>query len=118
MSQIETSSRLVNFGSIPHDYLNVSEQLLTERTILNSIKKTGRLVIISKEPVTASAAGEIAAIAADKGFLFPKSPVKRVCAPDMIVPFSPILEKSWIPGENVSPHEILPTIGTTAKTSV
>ena len=100
MSQIETSSRLVNFGSMSHDYLNVSEQLLTERTILNSIKKTGRLVIISKEPVTASAAGEIAAIAADKGFSFPKSPVKRVCAPDMIVPFSPILEKSWIPGEN------------------
>ena len=65
MSQIETSSRLVNFGSMSHDYLNVSEQLLTERTILNSIKKTGRLVIISKEPVTASAAGEIAAIAAD-----------------------------------------------------
>ena len=72
---------------------------LDKQTILDSVKKTGRLVIMDEEPKTGSAAAEIAAIAADEAFYFLKKPVKRVCAPDTPVPFSPVLEKFYMPDE-------------------
>ena len=72
---------------------------LDKQTILDSVKKTGRLVIMDEEPKTGSAAAEIAAIAADEAFYFLKTPVKRVCAPDTPVPFSPVLEKFYMPDE-------------------
>jgi pyruvate dehydrogenase E1 component beta subunit len=72
---------------------------LDKQTIIDSVKKTGRLVIMSEEPKTGSAAGEIAAIVADEAFDFLDAPVKRVCAPDTPVPYSPVLEKFWMPDE-------------------
>ena len=73
---------------------------LDRKTILDSVKKTGRLVIISEEPISGSAAAEIAAIIADEGFDYLKAPIKRVCAPDTPIPFAPCLEKFWMPEEN------------------
>jgi pyruvate/2-oxoglutarate/acetoin dehydrogenase E1 component len=72
---------------------------LDKQTIIDSVKKTGKLVIMSEEPVTGSTAGEISAIVADEAFDFLKAPIKRVCAPDTPVPFSPFLEKIWMPDE-------------------
>jgi len=72
---------------------------LDKETIIDSVKKTGRLVIISEEPRTGSAAGEISAIIAEEAFDFLDAPIKRVCAPDTPVPFSPVLEKFWVPDE-------------------
>jgi len=72
---------------------------LDKQTIINSVKKTGRLVIISEEPMTGSAAGEISAIVAEEAFDFLDAPIKRICAPDTPVPFSPVLEKFWMPSE-------------------
>ncbi|MFC2038424.1 alpha-ketoacid dehydrogenase subunit beta [Chloroflexota bacterium] len=73
---------------------------LDKETFLNSVKKTGRLVVTTEEPVTGSAASEIAAIAADEAFDYLDAPIKRVCAPDTPIPFSAELEKVWIPDEN------------------
>jgi len=73
---------------------------LDKQTIIDSVKKTGRLVIISEEPRTGSAAAEIAATVAEEAFDFLDAPVKRVCAPDTPIPFSPALEKFWLPDEN------------------
>jgi len=72
---------------------------LDKETILKSVKKTGRLVVLSEEPVTGSAAGEIAAIVADEGYDSLKAPIKRVCAPDTPIPFGANLEKFWMPDE-------------------
>jgi 2-oxoisovalerate dehydrogenase E1 component len=72
---------------------------LDKPAIIDSVKKTGRLVIMDEEPVTGSAAGEIAAVIADEAFDFLDAPVKRVCAPDTPVPFSSALEKFWMPDE-------------------
>ena len=72
---------------------------LDKETIINSVKKTGRLVIMSEEPMTGSAAAEISAIVAEEAFDFLDAPIKRVCAPDTPIPFSPVLEKFWMPGE-------------------
>ena len=72
---------------------------LDKQTIIDSVKKTGRLVIMSEEPQTGSAAGEISAIVAEEAFDFLDAPIKRVCAPDTPIPFSPVLEKFWVPDE-------------------
>ena len=72
---------------------------LDKQTIIDSVKKTGRLVIMSEEPLTGSSAGEISAIVAEEAFDFLDAPIKRVCAPDTPIPFSPILEKFWVPDE-------------------
>jgi len=72
---------------------------LDKKTIIDSVKKTGRLVVMSEEPKTGSAAAEISAIVAEEAFSFLKAPIKRVCAPDTPIPFSPVLEKFWMPDE-------------------
>jgi pyruvate dehydrogenase E1 component beta subunit len=72
---------------------------LDRETVLNSVKKTGRLVVLDEEPKTGSWAGEVAAIVAEEGFDYLDAPIKRVCAPDTPIPFSPPLEKFWLPDE-------------------
>jgi pyruvate dehydrogenase E1 component beta subunit len=72
---------------------------LDKETIINSVKNTGRLIIMDEEPKTGSAAGEIAAMVADEAFDFLDAPIKRVCAPDTPVPYSPVLEDFWIPDQ-------------------
>jgi len=67
--------------------------------ILKSVGKTGRLVIADEEPKMGSAACSIAAVVAEAGFDLLKKPVKLICAPDTPVPFSPPLEKFWMPSE-------------------
>lgn len=70
-----------------------------KQAIIDSVKKTGRLVIIDEDRKTGSAAGEISATIAEEAFDFLDAPIKRVCAPDTPVPFSSPLEKFWMPDE-------------------
>lgn len=72
---------------------------LDKQTILDSVKKTGRLVLFTEECKTASSASEIAAIVAEEGFDSLDAPIKRVNAPDTPVPFSAVLEKFYMPDE-------------------
>jgi len=69
-------------------------------TILGSIKKTGRLVVVDEGYPRCGFATDIAAIAAGMAFRDLKAPVKLVTPPDTPVPFSPALEPEWIPSEN------------------
>jgi pyruvate/2-oxoglutarate/acetoin dehydrogenase E1 component len=73
---------------------------LDKQAIITSVKKTGRVVIIDEEPKTGSAAAEIGCIVAEEAFEFLTKPVRRVCAPDTPIPFSPILEQLWMPSED------------------
>jgi pyruvate dehydrogenase E1 component beta subunit len=73
---------------------------LDKQAIIDSVGKTGRLVIMSEEPITGSAAGEISAIVVEEAFDLLDAPIKRVCAPDTPVPFSPVLEEYWVPSED------------------
>jgi pyruvate/2-oxoglutarate/acetoin dehydrogenase E1 component len=73
---------------------------LDKQTIIESVKKTGRLVVFSEEPWTGSFAAEVAAVVAEEAFDFLDAPVKRVCAPDTPIPFSPVLERFWMPDED------------------
>jgi pyruvate/2-oxoglutarate/acetoin dehydrogenase E1 component len=73
---------------------------LDKKAIIDSVKKTGKLVIMDEDPKTGGAAGEIAAIVAEEAFASLKAPIKRVSPPDTPVPFSPVLEKFWMPDED------------------
>lgn len=66
-------------------------------TVLNSVKKTGRLVIVDEEPATGGWAAEVAALAADRAFDYLDAPIARVTAPDTPVPFAPEMEKFYLP---------------------
>ena len=73
---------------------------LDKQTIIESLRKTGRLVIMDEEPKTESASSEIAAIIAEEAFDYLDAPIKRVCAPDTPIPFSQALEREWMPDED------------------
>ena len=70
---------------------------LDEELILQSVEKTGKVVIVHEAPVIGGFGGEIAAILADKGIDFLEAPVKRVGAPFCPVPSSPEMEQFYLP---------------------
>jgi pyruvate/2-oxoglutarate/acetoin dehydrogenase E1 component len=65
--------------------------------ITNSIKKTGRLVVIDESPSYCSFAGELLAIAVEDCFNDLLATPKRICSLPVPNPFSPVLENQMIP---------------------
>lgn len=72
---------------------------LDGETIFASVKKTHRLVILHEEVKFAGSGAEIAAQVAEEAFDYLDAPILRVAAPFCPVPFSPPLEKAYIPSE-------------------
>jgi len=70
---------------------------MDDRTILDSVSKTGRLIIVEEGPKTGGVGAEVAARVAEKGLEYLDAPVLRVANPDTQVPSSPHLEDSVIP---------------------
>lgn len=73
---------------------------LDEEIILNSVKKTGRLVIADTGWKTGGMSAEIAALVAEKGFAFLQKPVRRVACEDVPTPASYVLEEEFYPDVN------------------
>lgn len=83
---------------------------LDTQTILESIKKTNRLVIVEEAPHSAGWGGDIVSLAADEGIYYLEAPVKRVNLGGSLIPYSPPLEDAAIPTvERIveAVHEIL-----------
>jgi len=70
---------------------------LDQQTILESVIKTGRLLVVDPGPGMCSVASEIAAVVSESVFDSLKAPVLRLTAPSIPVPFSPELEKLMYP---------------------
>ena len=70
---------------------------LDEDTILESVARTGRLVVVDEATPRCNMATDIAALVADRAFRALKAPVRRVTAPHTPVPFAPSLERLYIP---------------------
>ncbi|MEM8959865.1 MAG: dehydrogenase E1 component subunit alpha/beta [Acidobacteriota bacterium] len=66
-------------------------------TVLTSVEKTGRCVIVHEDQLTAGFGAEVAAQIADKAFAWLDAPVKRVAYPDRPSPFSKLLENALMP---------------------
>jgi pyruvate dehydrogenase E1 component beta subunit len=72
---------------------------LDEDTILNSVAKTHKVLVVDEGHLRCGAASEIAAVIADKGFDSLDAPVKRLTARDVPIPYSPPMEKFVLPDE-------------------
>ena len=65
--------------------------------MLESIRKTSKVLVLHEDTRSGGFGGEIAATIGEEAFEDLDGPVKRVTAPDTPVPFSPELEKAFIP---------------------
>jgi len=75
---------------------------LDAEAIRNSVRKTGRLVIADEAGPTAGFSAEIAALATEDAATFARlrAPVKRVCALQVPIPYSPVLEDHVFPNRH------------------
>jgi pyruvate/2-oxoglutarate/acetoin dehydrogenase E1 component len=84
---------------------DVSVEIVDLRTImpwdkaavLDSVRKTSKVLVLHEDTRTGGFGAEIAATIAEDAFEDLDAPVKRIAAPDTPVPFSPPLEKAFIP---------------------
>jgi 2-oxoisovalerate dehydrogenase E1 component beta subunit len=70
---------------------------LDKETILESVKKNSKVIIVHEDTRTGGIAGEITAIISEEAFDYLDGPVLRVTAPDTPVPYSPPLEEFFLP---------------------
>jgi pyruvate dehydrogenase E1 component beta subunit len=78
-------------------------------TVVASVKKTGRVVVVHEAPKTCGLGGEIVSLINEKAFLHLEAPPKRVCGFD--TPFPYTLENEYLPLS----HRILPALLETAR---
>ncbi|MED5208112.1 MAG: alpha-ketoacid dehydrogenase subunit beta [Chloroflexota bacterium] len=106
---------LVSYGLTLHYCLEAAETMASEGvdvevldlrtltpldtdTVLNSVKKTGKLAIVHEDNITGGVGAEIAAIVADRAFEYLDGPIVRVCGPDVpTMPFAQTLEDAYMP---------------------
>jgi acetoin:2,6-dichlorophenolindophenol oxidoreductase subunit beta len=70
---------------------------LDAETLLNSLAKTGRAVIVDNSHRTGSVASEVSAVMSEEGFRTLRAPIQRVTTPDVQIPYSAALEKPLYP---------------------
>jgi 2-oxoisovalerate dehydrogenase E1 component beta subunit len=107
---------LVSWGAMLRETMAAAERLAAEgasaevidlatlkpldaATILASVEKTGRCVIVQEAPLTAGLGAEIAARIAERGLLSLRAPVERVAGWDTVMPL-PRLEHLYMPDES------------------
>ena len=73
---------------------------LDKELILESVRKTGRLVIVEEDNRTGGWAGDIAATVAEEAFFYLDAPIKRISAPDTPPPFAPVMEAFYLPSDD------------------
>lgn len=108
---------IVTYAAMAHTSLEAAEALAKEgieaevidlrtllpldrETILRSVKKTNRLLVVHEDTRTGGIAGEIAAIVCESAFEDLDAPIRRVTALDTPTPYSPPLEERFLPQTN------------------
>ena len=70
---------------------------IDDDTIFESVRKTGRLIVVDESPPRCSIATDIAARVSEFTFGELKAPIKKITCPHTPVPLSPPLEQAYIP---------------------
>lgn len=68
-----------------------------KETVIESVKKTGRLIVVDEANPHNNTATDIAAVVTDEAFDYLDGPIKCVCAPNVPVPFATNLEQLYLP---------------------
>ena len=110
-----TNLTVVSYGLMLHHCLEAAEILANEDldvevvdlrtlrpldkdTIINSVKKTGKLLIVHEDNLTGGVGAEIAAVVAAEAFEYLDGPISRLCGPDVpTMPFAQTLEDEYLP---------------------
>jgi len=74
---------------------------LDEQTLIESAKKTSRVIVVDEGYRRYGVTAEIASAIADGAFYYLDAPVKRMGAMDVPIPFSPVLEDLTVPTEKM-----------------
>lgn len=107
---------IITYGIMVHKALEASKELskegisieildlrtlnpLDKKAIIESVKKTGKAIIVHEAWKTNGVGAEIAAIIAEEAFDYLDAPIKRVAALDTHIPFTPSLEDAVIPSK-------------------
>ena len=115
---------IICYGSTVHMALEVAERMqkegvsievvdirtlvpFDEETVLQSVRKTNRVLITHEATLTGGFAGEISACITEKAFDSLDAPIKRVAAFDSPTPFAPTLEKAMLPNADKIYAELL-----------
>ncbi len=108
---------IVSFGKIIKEAYKAADELAKENisceiidlrtvrpmdhnTILESVRKTNRLVILEEAWPFASVASEITFRVQDQAFDYLDAPIKRITTADTPAPYSPVLLEAWLPNHN------------------
>jgi len=70
---------------------------IDEETILASVRKTSKAILLHEDVLTGGVGGEIAARIGERAFEYLDGPVVRIAAPDVPIPYSPPLEDAFLP---------------------
>ncbi len=106
---------VITYGAMVHKALEAAENLskrgisveivdlrtihpLDEQTVLASVEKTSRALVLSESYRFLGVGAEVAATIAEKAFQHLDAPVERLSPPNVPVPFSPTLEDAFLPG--------------------
>jgi 2-oxoisovalerate dehydrogenase E1 component beta subunit len=105
---------IVTYGAMVHVALEAAAELekegisievvdlrtllpLDEETVLDSVKKTSKVILLHEDTITGGLGGELSARIAERAFEYLDGPVLRIAAPDTPVPYSPPLEEAFLP---------------------
>lgn len=92
------AAELVKSEGVSVEVLDLRTLLPMDRaSILATVRKTGRALIVHEATKTGGPGGEIAALIAEHAFLDLDAPIVRVAPPDTPVPYSPPLEEFFLP---------------------
>ena len=115
VKRIGSNITLVSYGLTLHYCLEAAEVMAAEgvdievvdlrtltpldtETILDSVKKTGKLAIVHEDNITGGVGAEIAALVAERAFEYLDGPIVRICGPDVpTMPFAQTLEDAYMP---------------------
>ncbi len=106
---------IVTFGAMVHAALDAAQRLEEEGvsvevvdlrtlapidrdTVLASVAKTSRVLLLHEAPRTGGVGGELAGLIAEEGFEYLDAPIVRLASLDTPVPYSPLLEAAYMPG--------------------
>jgi len=92
LAQIGISAEVIDLRTIPP---------LDKKTLIDSAIKTSRAIVIDEGYASYGVTAEIASIIADGAFYHLETPVKRIGAMDVPIPFSPVLEDLTIPSSKM-----------------
>jgi 2-oxoisovalerate dehydrogenase E1 component beta subunit len=70
---------------------------LDKEAVLESVKKTNKVILLHEDTRTGGFAGELAALISEEAFDYLDGPIRRITAPDTPVPFSPPMEEFFLP---------------------